>query len=236
MQQSVIVAARRAVAQDVCSFELVRRGRGPAPFTAGADIDVFPPSGLVREHPLCNDPADRARYVIGVLDDLNGRGGSAEMHGYRRAPGCSWVSRATVSLWRTGRHPPCCLPGGSASRRCWPWRRLARDGLPFHMYFAARERAKAAFHDDICSSDFADRVSFLFDDQGNRLDAAAVMRESPAGSHFYACGPKGFIAMIEAAANSCGRQRSSIRNSSRKQPLQRPTRPSIWCSPRQESP
>ena len=31
------------------------------------------------------------------------------------------------------------------------------------------------------------------------------MRESPAQTHFYACGPQGFIAMIEAAAAACGR-------------------------------
>ena len=81
MQQPVIVAARRAVAQDVCSFELVGANADLQPFTAGAHIDVFLPSGLVRQYSLCNDPADRARYVIGVLKDPNGRGGSAEMHG-----------------------------------------------------------------------------------------------------------------------------------------------------------
>ena len=64
MQQPVIVAARRAVAQDVCSFELVGANADLQPFTAGAHIDVFLPSGLVRQYSLCNDPADRTRYVF----------------------------------------------------------------------------------------------------------------------------------------------------------------------------
>ena len=207
MQQPVIVAARRAVAQDVCSFELVGANTDLQPFTAGAHIDVFLPSGLVRQYSLCNDPADRTRYVIGVLNDPNGRGGSAEMHGIPEGARLLVGEPRNCFPLADRAAPAVLFAGGIGVTPLLAMAHdLARDGALFHMYFAARARAKAAFHDDICSSDFADRVSFLFDDQGNRLDAAAVMRESPPGTHFYACGPKGFIAMIEAAANSCGRQ------------------------------
>lgn len=50
------------------------------PFRPGAHIDLYLPNDLVRSYSLCNDPAERNRYVLGVKREPNGRGGSAFLH------------------------------------------------------------------------------------------------------------------------------------------------------------
>src|SRR5215472_13387635 len=67
--------------QDIAVFELVHPGGGELPsFTAGAHIEVQLCSGLRRQYSLCNDPRERHRYVIAVLKEEAGRGGSKAMH------------------------------------------------------------------------------------------------------------------------------------------------------------
>ncbi len=45
------------------------RSRAAGAFTAGAHVAVTSPNGCVRKYSLCNDPADRDRYLIAVKRD-----------------------------------------------------------------------------------------------------------------------------------------------------------------------
>ena len=66
-QLHVRVAARHEEAADIASFELVASSGGQLPaFTAGAHVDVHIGQGLVRQYSLCNNPAERHRYLIAV--------------------------------------------------------------------------------------------------------------------------------------------------------------------------
>ena len=49
------------------------------PFAAGAHLAIQVPNGLVRKYSLCNDPAERDRYLIAVKREANGRGGSTNL-------------------------------------------------------------------------------------------------------------------------------------------------------------
>src|SRR5215470_12491290 len=76
------VRVRRAdmIADDVREFELVRPDSGDLPqFAAGAHIAVRVPNGQLRKYSLCNDPAERDRYVIAVKREAPGTGGSLSM-------------------------------------------------------------------------------------------------------------------------------------------------------------
>ena len=53
-------------------------GELPA-FAAGAHLAIRVPNGLVRKYSLCNDPAERDRYLIAVKREANGRGGSTNL-------------------------------------------------------------------------------------------------------------------------------------------------------------
>ena len=48
-------------------------------FSAGAHLTLRTPGGLLRKYSLCNDPAERDRYVIAVKRDASGRGGSMDL-------------------------------------------------------------------------------------------------------------------------------------------------------------
>src|SRR5215475_11420441 len=76
------VRVRRAemIAEDIREFELVRPDSSDLPqFTAGAHISVRVPNGGLRKYSLCNDPAERDRYVIAVKREAPGTGGSLGM-------------------------------------------------------------------------------------------------------------------------------------------------------------
>ena len=42
-------------------------------FTSGAHLDVYLPSGKVRQYSLCGDPIDNCQYIIAVRDEKGGR-------------------------------------------------------------------------------------------------------------------------------------------------------------------
>ncbi len=68
-------------AEGILSFEFVHSGASDlAAFTAGAHIHVHLDDTLSRQYSLCNDPTERHRYVIAVLKEKEGRGGSRAMH------------------------------------------------------------------------------------------------------------------------------------------------------------
>src|SRR5579862_9877688 len=71
------VRHKSEIADGVFLFELASLGGGELPtFTPGSHITVTAPSGQKRRYSLCNDPAERDRYLIAVKQESSGRGGS----------------------------------------------------------------------------------------------------------------------------------------------------------------
>src|SRR6202035_3994539 len=65
------------IADGVFLFELAGLDGGELPpFTPGSPSTVTAPSGQKRRYSLCNDPAERDRYLIAVKQETSGRGGS----------------------------------------------------------------------------------------------------------------------------------------------------------------
>src|SRR5450830_744256 len=78
---TVRVQAMRFEAQGIVSVELMSPAGDELPaFTAGAHIDLHLGNGVVRSYSLLNAPAERHRYIVGVLNDRNSRGGSRYVH------------------------------------------------------------------------------------------------------------------------------------------------------------
>ena len=77
----VVVRSVRSVTPRIKSFELADPAGAPLPaFEAGSHVDVTLPNGLVRSYSLLNDSRERNRYVIAVLREQAGGGGSAWVH------------------------------------------------------------------------------------------------------------------------------------------------------------
>jgi len=66
---------------DIKLFTLVDPDRWELPpFKPGAHIDLYLANGMIRTYSLCNDPADKTRYVVAVKREAAGRGGSIHLH------------------------------------------------------------------------------------------------------------------------------------------------------------
>src|SRR5580658_10757764 len=77
----VVVRSTETVAPRIKSFVLADPAGAQLPeFTAGSHVDVTLPNGLVRSYSLLNDSRERNRYVIAVLREVAGGGGSAWVH------------------------------------------------------------------------------------------------------------------------------------------------------------
>jgi len=78
---SVRVQAMRFEAQGILSVELTAPDGTALPaFAAGSHIDLHLGNGVVRSYSLLNPPTEQHRYVVGVLNDRNSRGGSRYVH------------------------------------------------------------------------------------------------------------------------------------------------------------
>ncbi|MEZ5657307.1 MAG: 4Fe-4S dicluster domain-containing protein [Burkholderiaceae bacterium] len=77
----VTLVRREEMSGDIARYEFAAPDGGELPpFDPGAHIEVVIAPEYLRQYSLAGDPADRSRYVLGVLREATGRGGSQLMH------------------------------------------------------------------------------------------------------------------------------------------------------------
>lgn len=206
----VRVARRQASGQDIALFTLVSADGAPLPaFDAGAHIDVHLPGGLVRQYSLCNAPADRTHYRIGVLRDPASRGGSIAVHEHLQEG-----VELTISVPRN--HFP--LARGASKSYLFgggigvtPMIAMAHalhaSGSDFELHYSSRSPAQMAFNDDLDAAPFSGKVYPHFDEHAprptqQRADVAAILGAAPPGAHVYVCGPKGYMDWVMSTARA----------------------------------
>jgi ferredoxin-NADP reductase len=187
-------------------FEIVSRDGSELPaFTAGGHIDITVTPEYIRQFSLAGDPADRSRYLVGVLREDSGRGGSRKIHQMLR-PG------VPVVVSRPRNHFPVApdarrhvlLAGGiGVTPLIAMGHELCRSGADFTLYYKARTRAQAAFIPELERVAWRDRVEFFFSDE-RRLNVGDVINNCGDGDHVYTCGPAGFMDAVYSAAMSRG--------------------------------
>ena len=191
-------------ADGISSFEF-RRANGAElpPFSAGAHIDVHVRPGCVRQYSLCNDPAERHRYVVAVLREEGGRGGSRAMHDELRVG-----QSVTIGVPRNffplaaGARRHLLLAGGIGVTPMMAMAaELAARGEDFFLHYCTRSPERTAFRDRLAALAAEGRARLHHDDgdPARGLDLAALLREHPPGTHLYYCGPAGFMRAVAAA-------------------------------------
>jgi len=202
---SLVVRQIRFEASGINSYELTDPAGGELPpFTAGAHIDVHLPGGVVRQYSLCNSPMERHRYVIAVLRDENGRGGSRALHDALRVQDLVTVSppRNNFTLVPTAKRV-ILLAGGIGMT---PLKSMAHaleaTGVPFDLHYCARNAGCVAFREQLESTWEHGKLHFHFDhgDPAQGLDIAALLRTAGEDTHLFYCGPGGFMQACAAAS------------------------------------
>ncbi len=197
----------RLEATGIHSFELRALDHGHLPpFTAGAHIDLHLPGGLVRQYSLCNDPTETHRYVIGVLKDVNGRGGSLRVHEALKVGDTVRVSPPRNQFELRPQQTSALLIAGGIG--ITPLKSMAHSllqaGTPFELHYCARSSEVAAFTEEIeaLNQRAPGSARWHFDNGqvGAGLDLAGLLAVQPEGTHLYFCGPPGFMKACAKAA------------------------------------
>ncbi len=190
---------------EIRKFELVAEDGGELPvFTAGGHIDIITGNGLRRSFSLANDPQERRRYIIAVLREKAGRGGSAWLHG-NVAVGDILEAAAPRNDFPLdeGASRHMLIAGGIGITPLLAMgRRLRSLGAPATLHYCTRGPETTAFGAEVREV-FGDRVVFYHDggDPSRGIDLEKVLAGPAKGACLYICGPSD---LIDAARRAAG--------------------------------
>lgn len=180
-------------------------GRQLPPFEAGAHLDVHLKNGIIRQYSLCNSSADRNRYVIAVLKDEKGRGGSRAVHEQISAGDVITISkpRNHFALSRDAKEVILIAGGIGVTPLKAMAHELEARGVKFQMHYCARNADAAAFGPEFDGMLGAGKLQYHFDDgeAGKQLDIKKLLGNPTPGTHLYYCGPAPFMAACADAAS-----------------------------------
>jgi phthalate 4,5-dioxygenase reductase subunit len=185
------------VAEDIHLFELRDPAGGELPaFSAGSHVSLRVPGGHLRKYSLCNDPAERDRYVIAVKREAGGRGGSESLI-REAAVGHEIPVSAPVNNFALAKSPAGYLfvAGGIGITPIMAMiRELAASGGRFKLYYCTRSPEVTAFRDEL--AEFGRNVVIHHDggDLARALDLWPIL-EKPKGQ-LYCCGPRGLMQAV----------------------------------------
>lgn len=164
---SVRVLSRRDEAEGIIALRFAPLdGKALPQFEAGAHVDVYLASGLVRQYSLCNAPTATGSYRLGILQEANGRGGSAEIHrdfveGHDFRIG---IPRNNFNLDRAADHSILLAGGIGITPLLAMAYELHASGKSFELHYLSRSRKRAAFVEELEDADFGGRVAIYYDD------------------------------------------------------------------------
>ena len=194
-------------AQDVASFELVDPlGLELPRFAAGAHLDVRINDNIRRQYSLCNDPQERHRYVIAVLNEPAGRGGSRWMHEEIAVDSVLLVSPPRNHFPLAGREAlfHLLLAGGIGVTPVLSMAAALSAGQrPFRFIYAGRSRDQLAFLGEgeaLCR----EHLTIHTDDTSGIFDVKGLMASLAADEPLYLCGPKPMIDTAIQSAKDLG--------------------------------
>ncbi len=185
-------------------IELSGAGGSALPaFAAGAHIDITLPNDETRSYSLVNDAGETHRYVIAVLRELEGLGGSAYLHDELKVGDTLTASAPSndFPLYEAG-EVNVLIAGGIGVTPMMPMTaRLVQLGRDYTLHYCARSADEAAFLDELRAR-HGNHLQTHFDggDPARGLDVKALLGARPPGAHVYVCGPIGLIRDIVAAA------------------------------------
>jgi len=202
-----LLARREDMTPDIARFELVAPDGQTLPrFEAGAHVDVVIAPEYLRQYSLAGDPADGTKYVLGVLREARGRGGSALMHRAFRAGRRVFISPPINHFPLEESARRCLLFGGGigVTPLLSMAHRLHAIEAEFELHYSVHSRAQAGFLTDLDAAPWKERVVLHVSDEGGRADFEILVPAYAEGYHLYSCGSPRYMDAVTAAAVSKG--------------------------------
>lgn len=196
---------RTRAAEGVVSLHLAAAdGAELPPWEPGAHLELRLPSGLRRQYSVCGDPADRDRYLVCVLREGSGRGGSVEVHD-RLEVGTEIGSSAPRNHFPLVDAPDYVLLAGGIG--ITPLKAMAeelqRRGDTWQLIYGGRTRQSMAFAEELLSA-HPDRVTLLPQDECGLPDLERIAETLTVGTRLYCCGPAPMLTAVTEACDRAG--------------------------------
>jgi phthalate 4,5-dioxygenase reductase component len=202
----LVIARSEMAAAEIRLFELRRADGGALPeFTPGAHLHLRAPNSALRRYSLCNDPAERERYVIAVKREAAGRGGSISLVD-RAKDGDALTITALRNDFALAGNPASYIfiAGGIGITPILSMIRHLQTsgGKPFKLYYLTRSAELTAFRAELSAPEYRGKV-FVHHDNGDpaRVFDLWPVLEQPRGAHVYCCGPR---PLMEAVRDMTG--------------------------------
>jgi ferredoxin-NADP reductase len=197
--REVTLAEVRAESDGVVSLRLEPTGDDPLPgWDPGAHVDLVLPSGKVRQYSLCGEAADGS-YLVAVLREAHGRGGSAEVHDALRT-GHTLALRGPRNHFRLVDAPRYhFIAGGIGITPVLAMVRHAqRHGAEWTLTYGGRSRSSMAFVDELLALGAdRDRVTLVPQNEQGHPDLPAILSGLAPDTAVYCCGPEGLLQAVE---------------------------------------
>lgn len=171
------------------------------PWKPGAHIEVRLPSGLSRQYSLCGDPSDRSRYVIAVLREEQGRGGSRELHEYAETGAVFDVRPPKNDFPLVDAASFLFIGGGIGITPLIPmFAEARRRGARALLVYGGRSETSMAYRETLAAH--GDEVDVWIETDRGHPELERILAGAPQGTEVYTCGPG---AMIDAVATEHSR-------------------------------
>ncbi len=199
----LLVMRNDKIADGIHILEFRDAGGQPLPkFSAGAHIAIQAPNGLLRKYSLCNDPAERDRYLVAIKREANGRGGSCNLIDNTKAGDELMVAPPVNDFGLPPRAQDFLfIAGGIGITPIMAMiREVLRQGKRFRLFYCSRSPETTAFLDELSAPEFKDQVTIHYDqgDPARSLDLKPVLAERKNREHLYCCGPRPLMEAVRA--------------------------------------
>lgn len=196
----LVVRGLRQESTSVMSLELALPDGSALPeWQPGAHLDIVLPSGMVRQYSLCSDPANLQRYRLAVLRETDGRGGSEELHSATRL-GTKLTARGPRNHFsmEDGANHYLLVAGGIGITPILAMaQQLMAEGKSARLVYCGSSRQTMAFIDEL-QEIMGDSLALYPRDERGRADLLTEIKNAPAGTAVYACGPEQLLADLQS--------------------------------------
>ena len=154
------------------------------------------------QYSLCNGPADKEAYVLGIKEDGRSRGGSASLHqdvleGDKLLIG---PPRNNFRLFDSPQKALLFAAGIGITPLLAMAQELAFAQRPFDLHYFARSTEFAAFQDRLSEMEHSGQVHYHYGLTPEATERAVgyAVEAVPSNSHAYCCGPTAFMDVVAA--------------------------------------
>ncbi|MBF4561671.1 oxidoreductase [Microbacterium sp. VKM Ac-2870] len=197
--RSLRVTARRQLTPAIIELRLASSdGTALPPWQAGAHIDLRLGADMVRQYSLVEPDAESTEWVVAVLIEQDGRGGSKLIEKNLQVG-------ASVNASGPRNHFPVVdadsylfVAGGiGVTPMIGMCRAAERRGVPWRLVYLGRSRETMAYVAQL-QAEFPEHVEVYASSDGQRFDVDEALASLDAGTRVYCCGPDRLMAAVEA--------------------------------------